>query len=159
MMFSNRRSNSLVSRCGMTLIELLLVIVTMALILTILAPRMSVAATSASVQSASFEMANRIALARQMAIRRSAPTVFHSTSNKAWITTDQAGVQTIVGDTLFLAQKYNVSVTSSVDTIRYSARGFANLSSSQTYELARSGKTRTVCVTAAGLILSRGCTL
>jgi Tfp pilus assembly protein FimT len=135
------------------------VIVMMALILMILAPRLSGVTTSASVQSASFEVANRIALARQVAIRRGVPTVFHQTSNKVWLTTDQSGTQTVYGDTLFVQQKYNVSVTSTMDTIRYSARGFASLGASQTFELVRSGKTQTVCVTAAGLVLSRGCTL
>jgi Tfp pilus assembly protein FimT len=159
MTFSINRSPRVGTRRGMTLIELLLVIVTTSLILAILAPRMSVVATSASVQSAAFDMANRIAFARQVAIRRGTSTVFHHASNKAWVTTDQSGTQTVVGDTLFLAEKYNVSVTSSVDTIRYSARGFASLGSSQTYQLVRSGKTQTVCVSAAGLVLSRGCTL
>jgi prepilin-type N-terminal cleavage/methylation domain-containing protein len=148
-------------RRGFTLIEMLVVIVMTALILTIVAPKLSAVTTSTSVRSAAFELANRVALARQVAIRRGASTAFHYDANKVWVTSDQNGTQTLVGDTLYLAKKYNVSVVSSRDTnsIVYSTRGFASLGSSATYAVARSGVTQTVCVTAAGLVLSRGCTL
>lgn len=146
-------------RRGVTLVELLLVIVMTTLILSIVAPKLSAVTTTTSVQSASFDVANRIAVARQLAIRRGTETVFHYSSNKIWVTADVNGTQTLVGDTLFVDKKYNVDVTSSMDTIRYSTRGFASLGSSQTYQMTRSGVSQTVCVTAAGLVLSHGCTL
>jgi Tfp pilus assembly protein FimT len=159
---SSRISNGLLlgaPRRGVSIVELLIVIITMSMLMSMAVPKVDRMRTSTSVHSASFDMANRITLARQLAIRRGAETVFHATSNKSWITVDKNGAQTTVGDTLFLAKKYNVSVTSSVDTIRFSSRGFASLGASQSYQLARSGVTQTVCVTAAGFVLSRGCTL
>ncbi len=147
------------ARRGVSIAELLIVIITMAVIMSMAAPKVESMRNSTNVHSASFDMANRITIARQTAIRRGAETVFHATANKTWTNVDQNGTQTLIGDTLFLAQKYNVSVTSSMDTIRYSTRGFASLGSSQTYAVARSGVTQTVCVTAAGFVLSRGCTL
>lgn len=159
---SYRFSNGLrcgAPRRGVSIAELLIVIIMMAVIMSMAAPKIEGMRNSTNVHSASFDMANRITIARQVAIRRGAETVFHATANKTWINIDQNGSQTIIGDTLFLAQKYNVALTSSVDTIRYSTRGFASLGSSQTYQVARSGVTQTVCVTAAGFVLSRGCTL
>jgi Tfp pilus assembly protein FimT len=145
----------------MTLIELLIVIVVTTLILAMVAPKLSAVTTSTSVQSAAYDLSNRIALARQLAIRRGSMTAFHYDANKVWVTADQNGTQTLVGDTLFLDKKYSVSVTASLDTvsIQYSTRGFASLGSSATYQVTRNNVSQTVCVTAAGLVLAHGCTL
>lgn len=144
----------------MTLIELLVVIVMTALILMILAPRLGGVTTGANVRSASAEIANRITIARQSAIRRGRPAVFHYAGTKAWVMiADQSGGMSAIGDTVYLTSKYGVSMTTSVDSIRYNARGFASLGSSQTLEISRSGVTQTLCVTAAGLVLQLGCTL
>ena len=58
------------ARQAMTLIELLVVIVMTALILMMVAPRLRGATTSANVRSASADVATRISIARQSAIRR-----------------------------------------------------------------------------------------
>ena len=144
----------------MTLIELLVVVVMAALILMMVAPRLRAVTTSSNVRSASADIASRIAIARQSAIRRGKDAVFHYAGNKAWVmVVNQGGSMSTLGDTVFLATKYGVSMTASADSIRYNARGFASLGSSQTFELSKSGVTQTVCVTAAGLVLQRGCTL
>jgi len=144
----------------MTLIELLVVIVMTALILMMVAPRLRAVTTSADVRAASADVSNRLTIARQSAIRRGRDAVFHYAGTKAWIMiVDQGGSMSAVGDTVFLTSKYGVSMTTSVDSIRYNARGFANLGSSKTFEISKSGVTQTVCVTAAGLVLQHGCTL
>ena len=162
MILSTRPSNSsyVVARSAMTLIELLVVIVMTALILMMLAPRLRAVTTSADVRSASADVATRITIARQSAIRRGRDAVFHYAGTKAWtMIVNSGGTMTALGDTVFLTSKYGVSMATSVDSIRYNARGFANLGSSQTFELSKLGVTQTVCVTAAGLVLQRGCTL
>ena len=144
----------------MTLIELLVVIVMTSLILMMVAPRLKGATTSANVRSASEDIATRITIARQAAIRRGRDAVFHSAGTKVWtMIVNSNGSMTALGDTVFLTSKYGVSMTTSVDSIRYNARGFANLGSSKTFEISKSGVTQTVCVTAAGLVLQHGCTL
>jgi len=162
MMLSTRPSYSSRSsaRPAMTLIELLVVIVMTALILMMVAPRLKAVTTSSDVRSASADIATRITIARQAAIRRGRDAVFHYAGTKAWtMIVNSNGSMTALGDTVFLTSKYGVSMTVSTDSIRYNARGFASLGSSQTFELSKSGVTQTVCVTAAGLVLQRGCTL
>jgi Tfp pilus assembly protein FimT len=162
MILSTRPSNSSrrFARQAMTLIELLVVIVMTSLILMMVAPRLRGATTSANVHSASADIATRITIARQSAIRRGRDAVFHYSGTKAWtMIVNSNGTMTALGDTVFLTSKYGVSMTPSVDSIRYNARGFANLGSSQTFQLSKSGVSQTVCVTAAGLVLQRGCTL
>jgi len=148
------------ARQAMTLIELLVVIVMTALILMMVAPRLRAVTTNADVRAASGDVATRITIARQAAIRRGRDAVFHYAGTKAWtMIVNSNGTMTALGDTVFLTSKYGVSMTTSVDSIRYNARGFANLGSSQTFDITKSGVSQTVCVTAAGLVLQHGCTL
>jgi Tfp pilus assembly protein FimT len=148
-----------VRRAAFTLIELLTIIVFMGLILVITAPRLSRTSRDIKVRSAAVDLSARLALARQAAISHGGESVLHYAGEKVWVTVDSSGTQLLLRDTLFLAQRYGVTVAASMDTIRYNTRGFARLGSSQTFALTKAGTTQTVCVTAGGLVLSRGCTL
>jgi Tfp pilus assembly protein FimT len=148
-----------IRRAAFTLIELLTIIVFMGLILTITAPRLARTSRDIKVRSAAVDLSARLTLARQAAISRGGESVLHYASDKVWVTVDSSGTQRLLRDTLFLAQRYGVTVSASMDTIRYNTRGFARLGSSQTFAVTKAGTTHTVCVTAGGLVLSRGCTL
>lgn len=146
-------------RPGFSLIEMLIVIVVMGVVLSFTAPRLKGATTSVNVRGAASELTNRIATARQTAIRRGSDAILHVSDNKAWLMVDTKGVQSVVGDTLFFVMKYGSYVTASVDTIRYNSRGLTNLGTGETYSITRNGVTQTVCVTGAGLVLRQGCSL
>jgi prepilin-type N-terminal cleavage/methylation domain-containing protein len=155
---SGRRMIS-ADRRGFTLTELLIVVSMMSLILAIAMPRVKSATNVASVNSASNELATRVSMARQAAIRRGAPAVFRMSGNKAWITVEQNGTPVLFRDTLRLGDKYKVVATATVDSVRYDARGFASLGSNQRLKVVRGGQSSEVCVTAGGVVLGHGCTL
>ncbi len=147
------------SRGAFTLIEMLVVIVFMGLMTLMLAPRLSRASRAVNARAAAVDLTARLAMARQSAISRGDESVVHYASNMVWVTVDSNGTQALLRDTLRLDQKYGVFVAASIDTIRYNTRGFARLSASQTYQLTNIDEVQTVCVTAAGLVLPRGCIL
>ena len=146
-------------RRGFSLTELLIVVSMMSLVLAIAMPRVKAATNIASVNAASAELGTRLALARQTAIRRGAPAVLHVSGDKAWVTVEQNGTAVLLRDTLNLSDKYKVVASATVDSVRYDARGFAQLGAAQKFHAVRGGKTSTVCVTAAGVLLPHGCTL
>lgn len=146
-------------RRGFSLTELLIVVSMMSLVLAIAMPRVKAATNVASVNAASAELGTRLALARQTAIRRGAPAVLHVNGQKAWVTVEQNGTAVLLRDTLNLSDKYKVVASATVDSVRYDARGFAQLGAAQKFHAARGGKTSTVCVTAGGVLLPHGCTL
>ena len=156
-----RRTSGLTARAGFTLAELMIVISTMAIVMAIAAPKITASMTQANVRSANVEMSRRIAMARQAAIRRGRATTFNMNAahTKAWVNvTKNDGTTTLLADTLFLAVKYGVTATATVDQIAYDGRGFASLAADQTFAVTKGSVTKSVCVTAAGFILN-GCTL
>ena len=138
---------------------MLTIVVMIGMLLLIAAPRLSRAARTANVQSAAVDINSRLAMARQNAISRGSESILRRSGNKLWVDVDQNGTFTLLRDTLFLEQRYGVSLTATMDTIRYNTRGFARLGASQTFQVTKNGETHTVCVTASGLVLPRGCTL
>ena len=146
-------------RPGFTLTELLIVVSMMSLVLAIAMPQVKAATNIASVNAASAELGTRLALARQTAIRRGAPAVLYVSGDKAWVTVELNGMATLLRDTLNLSDKYKVVASSTVDSVRYDARGFAQLGGVQKFHAARGGKTSTVCLTAFGVLLPHGCSL
>ena len=146
-------------RRGFSLTELLIVVSMMSLVLAIAMPRVKSATNVASVNSASAELGTRVAMARQAAIRRGAPAVFRVSGNKAWVTVESNGTAVLFRDTLNLGDKYKVVASATVDSVRYDARGFASLGGAQKFKVVRGGRSSEVCVTAAGVVLSHGCTL
>lgn len=146
-------------RTAFTLIEMLSIVVIIGIMLAIAAPRLSLTSRAIKVQSAAVDLSARLTMARQSAISRGAESMLHHSANKVWVTVNYNGVQTLLKDTLFLRDRYGVSVAASMDTIRYNSRGFAKLGASQTFRISKDGDARTVCVTAGGQVLPRGCAL
>jgi Tfp pilus assembly protein FimT len=138
---------------------MLTIVVMVGMLLLIAAPRLSRASRAVNVQAAAVDVTSRLSMARQTAISRGGESIVRRSGNKLWVDVDQNGTFTLLRDTLFLGQRYGVSVSATMDTIRYNTRGFARLGSSQSFQITKQGDTRTVCVTASGLVLPRGCTL
>lgn len=153
------RINARALRRGLTLVELLLVIVIMGVVMMITAPKLRGIGTSTNLRSASQELTTRLAMTRQAAIRRGAVAVLHLQNDKVWLMIEKNGSQTVSGDTLRLVKKYGVYLTASIDTVRYNARGVASMGSTQTFTVTKDGATQKVCVTGAGMMLGRGCSL
>ena len=153
------RINARALRRGLTLVELLLVIVIMGVVMMITAPKLRGIGTSTSLRSASQELTTRLAMTRQVAIRRGAVAVLRLENDKVWLMVEKNGVETVSGDTLRLATKYGVYLTPSTNMVRYNPRGVASLGSTQTFTLTKDGSTQKVCVTGAGMMLGRGCSL
>lgn len=155
------RKSALGVRAGFTLAELMVVISMMSIVLAVAGPKITATMTQANVRSASVEMARRIAMARQAAIRRGRTTTFNMNSDhtKAWVNvTKTDGSTQLLADTLFFATKYGVTAGATVDQVSYDPRGFASLAADQTFSVTKGSVTKSVCVTASGFILS-GCTL
>ncbi len=146
-------------RRGLTLIELLLVIVIMGVVMMVTAPKLRGITTNVNLRGASQELTTRLVIARQTAIRRGSVAVLHVANDKAWLMVDNKGTQSVVGDTLRFVDKYHVYVTATLDSIRYNPRGFASLGSTQTFTIVKDGVTEQVCVTGMGMMLGRGCQL
>jgi Tfp pilus assembly protein FimT len=138
---------------------MLTIVVMIGMLLLIAAPRLSRASRTVNVQSAAVDITSRLSMARQTAISRGGESIVRRSGNKLWVDVDQNGSFTLLRDTLFLEQRYGVSLSATMDTIRYNTRGFARLGASQRFQVTRHGETRTVCVMASGLVLPRGCTL
>jgi Tfp pilus assembly protein FimT len=139
----------------------MIVISMMAIMLAIAGPKITATMTEANVRSASVEIAQRVAMARQAAIRRGRAATFNMNADrtKAWVNvTKNDGTTTLLADTLFLQKKYGVTAAATVDQIAYDGRGFASLAADQTLTVTKGSVGRTVCVTAAGFIV-KGCTL
>ena len=153
------RMNARALRRGLTLVELLLVIVIMGVIMMITAPKLRGISTNTSLRSASQELTMRLALARQTAIRRGAVAVLHLSNDKAWLMIEKNGSQSVSGDTLRFVKKYGVYLSATIDTVRYNPRGVASMGSTQTFTVTKDGATQKVCVTGAGMMLGRGCSL
>jgi prepilin-type N-terminal cleavage/methylation domain-containing protein len=150
-----------VGRGGFTLPELLIVISMISIMLAIAGPKITATMTQATVRSASMEVGKRIAIARQAAVRRGRTSTFNMNAahTKAWVNVTKGdGTILLLGDTLFIEEKYGVAATATVNQISYDARGFASLAAQQTFAVTKDDVTKSVCVTAAGFILN-GCTL
>src|SRR5689334_18314250 len=86
-----------VRRAGFTLMEMLLVISVSSLMLAIAGPRMIRTMARENVRAASVQVTERLAIARQTAIRRNRGATFHIQSNKAWVSADYNGSTVAIG--------------------------------------------------------------
>ena len=160
-MSNTAHKSALIARAGFTLAELMIVISMMSIVLAVAGPKITATMTQANVRSASVEMARRIAMARQAAIRRGRVATFNMSTDrtKAWVNvTKSDGTTQLLADTLFFDTKYGVTATAGVSQVSYDPRGFASLAADQTFSVTKGSVTKSVCVTTAGFILP-GCIL
>src|SRR5688572_16420728 len=155
------------NRKGVTLIEIMTVVV-MAIIMTAIAfPRLKETRRASSMQSARAQVESYLAVARSVAIRNGVRAFLIRNGNTIRIMADSAnGTIVTVVRPIQLDSVSNVTLGATKDTIVYDSRGLAvNLSASgeRFYITAASGlgagTMDSICVTRLGLVLDRKCGL
>lgn len=144
---------------GFTLVEMLIAVLVMGIVTAIGAPKLGAIRDNASVQSAAQQVGAYVATTRAAAIRRGLRANFKTNADSMWIEIQQPGGPELIAPRIPLKETFNVTMTSTTDSIVFDARGFAiNLAGTQKYIVTRSSKSDSICVTRLGMV-SRGCTL
>ena len=153
-------------RIGFTVIEMLLVVGTLAVIFLISAPRLSAIRATTQLRAARQQLTAVFAAARVAALQKGKPSTVVLAGNSATVTVlsglNFAAVP-VLGP-IRLDSALGVSMTAvagSPTTIRWSARGLLTPVPAQTlmYQLRVGSRVDTVCVSTVGLILPKGCAL
>jgi prepilin-type N-terminal cleavage/methylation domain-containing protein len=143
---------------GFTVIEMLLVITILGIVALIGLPRMSAGRSSASVRGARTTLVNMLARTRIAAMETSRITLLKIDGNNAVILMRPrllpgAGNADTLGAVAPLGDSYGVSVTATIDSVRFDPRGLATgFGTGTTFLLARNGFTETVRVDGLGRV-------
>jgi prepilin-type N-terminal cleavage/methylation domain-containing protein len=143
---------------GFTVIEMLLVITILGIVTLIGLPRMSAGRSSASVRGARTTLVNMLARTRIAAMETSRITLLKIDGNNAVILMRPrllpgAGNADTLGAVAPLGDSYGVSVTATIDSVRFEPRGLATgFGTGTTFLLARNGFTETVRVDGLGRV-------
>jgi prepilin-type N-terminal cleavage/methylation domain-containing protein len=143
---------------GFTVIEMLLVITILGVVTLIGLPRMSAGRSSASVRGARTTLVNMLARTRIAAMETSRITLLKIDGNNAVILMRPrllpgAGNADTLGAVAPLGDSYGVSVTATIDSVRFDPRGLATgFGTGTTFLLARNGFTETVRVDGLGRV-------
>jgi Tfp pilus assembly protein FimT len=109
------------------------------------------------------EIAAAIATARAAAVQKGRTATIRISGNKMWVdvVTSSAGTTTTVVPLKSFSSLYNVSVAATDTSITYDMRGFATprLSSTGIFRIVGSSRRDSVCITTAGQIMPRSCSL
>jgi prepilin-type N-terminal cleavage/methylation domain-containing protein len=155
------------NRKGVTLVEIMTVVVVSAVVMAIVFPSMKDTRRASAMQSARSQVESYLAVARSVAIRNGVRAFLIREGNTIRIMADSVnGTIVTVVRPIQLDSVSNVTLGATKDTIIYDARGFAvNLSASgeRFYITVASGygagATDSICVTRLGLVLDRKCGL
>ena len=151
-------------RNGFTLFEIMTVVVMLAIMVALTLPRMSVAKRSASMQSARAQVESYISAARAFAIRNGGRTQLVQVGNTMYVQADTGTGWIVVVKPTRFNQTANVTLTGTVASILFDARGLAtglNAAGEKFYLTGESvyGTTvkDSVCITRFGAPLDRRC--
>lgn len=154
------------SRQGYTLTELLIVVVMVGSLTLFAIPKFTVLVERNKLGAAREEIAAAIATARAAAVQKGRTSTLFLTSNQLWVTvvTSDAGATTTIVPLKKFSSLYNVTVAPkdpAMTSITFDMRGFLNPRLSQTGVFRIVGGTRkdSVCITTAGQLMPRGCSL
>ncbi len=152
------------NRKGFTLFEIMMVIVLLAIITAVAVPRMSVSKRAASMQSARVQVESYISAARAIAIRNGGRTQLVQAGNTISVLADTGTGWIIVVKPTKFNQSSDVTVSATVGSILFDARGLAtglNTAGEKFYITGESvyGTTArdSVCITRFGAPLDRSC--
>jgi Tfp pilus assembly protein FimT len=140
----------------------MLIVVSVVGLLTLFAlPKFSGLVERNNLTAAREELASAIATARAAAVQKGRNATLYLSGNQLWVTvvTSNAGATATVIPTRSFSTLYNVSVTSTDASITYDMRGFAKLSASGKFTITKGTRRDSVCITAAGQIMPRSCSL
>ena len=135
------------------MIELMIAVVLMGIIMAIGAPKLGSIRDNASVRSATQQIGAYVATTRAAAIRRGMRANFKTRADTMWIEIQQPGTPEVIAPRIPLRETFNVSMTSTTDSIVFDARGFAiNLPATQKFVVTRASARDSMCVTRLGMV-------
>ena len=142
----------------------MLIVVSVVGLLTLFAlPKFSGLVERNQLTAAREELASAIATARAAAVQKGRTATLFLSGNQMWVTvvTSNAGTTTTVVPVKSFTSLYNVSVTATDPSITFDMRGFVTprLSSTGIFRITGSSRRDSVCITTAGQIMPRSCSL
>lgn len=148
-------------RQGFTLTEMLVVVVMVGMMTLITLPKFSGLVERNKLSAAREEMAAAIATARAAAVQKGRTATFKVVGNRMWVTavSTNGATTTTVLPMKNLGTLYNVSVTATDSAVTYDMRGFARLSSTGIFRIIGTSRRDSLCITTAGQIMPKGCSL
>lgn len=151
------------SKRGYTLTEMLIVVSIVGMLTLFAIPRFSGLVESNKLSAAREELSAAIATARAAAVQKGRTATLFLSGNQMWVTvvTSNAGATTTIVPVKSFTSLYNVSVTASAPSITFDMRGFANprLPATGKFVITGASKKDSVCITTAGQIMPRSCSL
>jgi prepilin-type N-terminal cleavage/methylation domain-containing protein len=148
-------------RRGYTLTELLIVVVMVGALTLMSLPKFSGLVERNQLSAAREEITAALATARASAVQKGRAATVRFSGNTMWVTvvTSNAGATTTVVPVKQFMTLYNVSVAATDTTITYDMRGFTRLGSTGVFRIVGASRRDSVCITAAGQIMPRSCSL
>ena len=135
------------------MVELMIAVVLMGIIMAIGAPKLGSIRDRASARSATQQIGAYVATARAAAIRRGMRANFKTRADTMWIEIQQPGTPEIIAPRIPLRETFNVSMTSTTDSIVFDSRGFAIYPSvTSTFVVSRASAKDSTCVTRLGMV-------
>jgi prepilin-type N-terminal cleavage/methylation domain-containing protein len=150
------------ARRGYTLTEMLIVVVVMSLLALFSLPRFQGLYERSRLASARQEIIAAIATARAAAIQKGRASRLTLNGNQLAVTvTSSSGTQTTIIPRMPLDSLYGISVSAPDSVLAFDVRGFVTTSIYGTgiFRLVGTSRRDSVCITATGQIMPRGCTL
>jgi prepilin-type N-terminal cleavage/methylation domain-containing protein len=145
-------------RQGFTLIETILVILVLGIIVLIGFPRMSAGMTSASVRGARTTLINLLAKARTAAMQANRIALLKIEGDNAFVLMRPrllpgAGDADTLGAVERLGDSYGVTVTATIDSVRFDPRGLGSgFGTGTTFLVSRNGTTETITIDGLGRV-------
>jgi len=151
------------SHQGYTLTEMLIVVVIVGLLTLFALPKFSGLVERNRLTAARDEISAAIATARAAAVQKGRSATLWMSGNQMWVTvvTSNAGATTTVVPVKSFTTLYNVSVAASDSAITFDLRGFASprLAATGMFLITGGSRRDSVCITTAGQIMPRSCSL
>jgi len=148
------------------MLELMLVVATLAVVFTMVVPRMTVMRDGTALRAGRQQLTAAFAAARAAALQKGKASTLTLDGNKANVTvlSGLAGTSVKVLGPVDLLGSVGVSLTpigGAPTTIAYNARGLLTPTPAGMlrYKLVAGTRADTLCVSPAGIILKKGCTL
>lgn len=150
-------------RSGITLAEMLVVIVIIGIVTAVALPRLAVAKDQAQLTGAVTRLTRAVMTARQAAIQRGKTSYFRQNNSRFWVIVDTTGnLDTVVIMSRYdLAAEYGVAVTAPAGpvSIQYDPRGVATQPNKQIFAFKHinSNRVDSLCVSRLGNTIRARC--